>query len=399
MDELARLLVELGALFAGLSVLGLLARSVGLSPIPFYLLAGLAFGDGGLVPLNAAEPFVDVGAEIGVVLLLLTLGLEFSAPELIGSLRRHSSSGLTDLLLNFPPGLVAGLLLGLPWPAAVALGGVTWISSSGIVARLLTDLDRLGNRETPAVLSVLVIEDIAMALFLPVLVVILAGGGPLQALVGVLLALGAVLLVLLAAHRGGHRVGRLLSHDDDELVLLRLMGLTLLVAGFAQGLGASAGVGAFLVGLAVPTSFADRARRLLSPLRDLFASIFFVAFGLSTDPAALWPVLPAALALAAVTTGTKMGTGWFAAARDGVRRRGRLRAGAALVPRGEFSVVIAGLAVPLAPAIGPVAAAYVLVLAVVGPLLARFVEPVAERLRIVAPLPVPAGAGRVPPRR
>ena len=153
-----------------------------------------------------------------------------------------------DLLLNAPPGFLAGLLLGVSWPGALALAGITWVSSSGIIARLLGDLDRIANRETPAVLSVLVLEDVAMALFLPVLVVVLAGGGPARAAAGVALALGAVLLVLRAAHRHGHRLSRLLAHPDDEQVLLRLLALTLLVGGLTQALGASAAVGAFLVG-------------------------------------------------------------------------------------------------------------------------------------------------------
>ncbi|MCV2487909.1 cation:proton antiporter [Geodermatophilus sp. YIM 151500] len=381
MDDVAALLVELGLLFVGLSLLGLLARRLGLSPVPFVLVAALALGEGGIVPLTTAEPFLEAAAEIGVVLLLLTLGLEFSPPELFASLRRHGPSGLVDLLLNAPPGFVAGLLLGLPWQGALALAGVTYITSSGIVARLLGDLGRLANRETPAVLAVLVLEDLAMALFLPLLVVALAGGSALSAVAGTALAVGTVLLVLLAAQRHGHRLGRLLAHRDDEQVLLRLFGLTLVVAGLAQALGASAAVGAFLVGLALPASFADRARAILGPLRDLFAATFFVAFGLSIDPGEVLPVLPGVLLLAVVTGATKVATGWFAARRDGVALPGRLRAGTALIARGEFSVVIAGIAVAAGlPEVGPVAAGYVLVLAVAGPIVTRLLEPRPVRL-------------------
>lgn len=385
MDHVAQLLLELGLLFGGLSLVGLLARRLGLSSIPFVLVAALALGEGGIVPLATSEPFIEAAAEIGVVLLLLALGLEFSSDELFTSLRHHGPSGLVDLLLNAPPGFVAGLLLGLPWQGALALAGITWISSSGIVARVLGDLGRLANRETPAVLSVLVLEDLAMALFLPLLVVALAGGGPGTVAGGIALAVGAVGLALLAARRHGHRLGRLLDSDDDEQVLLRLVGLTLLVAGLAQLAGASAAVGAFLVGLALPASFADRARAVLRPLRDLFAATFFVAFGLSTDPGALWPVLPSVLVLALVTAATKVATGWLAARRDGVARPGRLRAGTALVARGEFSIVIAGLAVTAGiPEMGPLATGYVLVLAVAGPVLTRFADPGTRRGNRVA---------------
>ncbi|WP_435201033.1 cation:proton antiporter [Janibacter sp. GS2] len=389
MDHLAVLLLELSLLFLALSVLGLLARWLGLSPIPFILLAGLAFGDGGLTTLEASGLFIDVAAEIGVVLLLLALGLEFTSTELMDSLRRHAPSGVVDLLLNAPPGFIAGLLLGFPWPAALALAGITWVSSSGIIARLLGDLGRLANRETPAVLSVLVLEDVAMAVFLPLLGVAALGGGPVQAIAATTLGGGAVLLLLIAAHRHGHHLARVLAHDDDEQVVLRLVGLTLLLAGIAQGVGASAAVGAFLVGVAVPPSFAARARTLIAPLRDVFSAVFFAAFGLGIDPAALGPVLPAAVALAVVTIGTKLATGYYAAGRDGVGPAGRWRAGAALVARGEFSIVIAGLVVGAGlTMVGPVATAYVLLLAVTGPVLARFIEPLTQlgrRPRVVGP--------------
>ena len=110
-----------------------------------------------------------------MVLLLLTLGLEFSIGEFSESLRRHLPSAGVDLLLNSIPGAVAGWLLGLDVVGIVAMAGITYISSSGVIARLLSDLDRLGNRETPAVLSVLVLEDFAMAAYLPVLTVLASG--------------------------------------------------------------------------------------------------------------------------------------------------------------------------------------------------------------------------------
>lgn len=375
MHEVTTFLVELGLLLLLLGALGSLARRAGLSPVPLYLLGGLMLGEGGLFQVQATSSFVAAAAEIGVLLLLLLLGLDFSAAELAASLRRHSPSGVADLVLNAPPGYVAGVLLGLDWQACLALAGVTWVSSSGIVARLLGDLGRTGNRETPAVLAVLVLEDLAMALYLPVLAVVLVGGGAGRAATAALLAVAVVLVVLAGAYRFGHHLGRVLHHEDDEQVLLRVLGLMLLVAGVTEWAGASAAVGAFLVGLAIPGETARRARQVLSPLRDLFAAIFFLSFGLTVVPAEVLPALPAALALAVTTTATKVLTGWYAAGRDGVGPRGRVRAGFTLVARGEFSVVVAGLAVLAGhDRIGPVASAYVMLLAVAGPVLARFAD-------------------------
>jgi CPA2 family monovalent cation:H+ antiporter-2 len=375
------LLIELGAVILTLGIIGRLAGRIGLSPIPLYLLAGLAFGHGGLIPLKASEDFTAVGAEIGVILLLLLLGLEYSASELVSSLKTQYPSGIVDFLLNAVPGAVAALILGWGAVGAVALAGVTWISSSGVIAKVMTDLGRLGNRETPVVLGILVMEDLAMAVYLPLLTAMLAGVGLAGGSVTLLISLGTVGLVLYAALRHGRLISRAVSSDNPEMLLLVVLGLTVLVAGLAQQLQVSAAVGAFLVGIALSGEVAEGAHKLLAPLRDLFAAVFFVFFGLSTNPADIPPVLLPALLLALVTTFTKIGTGWYAARRAGIGSKGRLRAGGTLVARGEFSIVIAGLAVATEPRIGPIATAYVLILVIIGPLAARWTEPLFSRLR------------------
>ncbi len=379
----AELFLELGGVILALGVLGRIAGKVGLSPIPLYLLAGLAFGKGGLLPLVTATEFIQPGAEIGVILLLLLLGIEYSAEELTGALRRSAGAGLVDLALNFTPGLAAGLLLGWPLLAAVVLGGVTYVSSSGIAAKLLGDLGRLGNRETPVVLSILVMEDLAMAAYLPVLTGLLAAGTLLAKVVPVMVALAAVAAVLAVTLRWGGTISRLVFTPNDEVLLLVILGLALLVAGIAQQLQVSAAVGAFLVGIAISGPAAASAGPLLAPLRDLFAAVFFVFFGLQTDPGQLPAVILPALALAVVTGLTKVAAGWWAAGRAGIGPAGRLRAGTILVARGEFSIVIAGLAVAagLHSRVGPLATAYVLALAVIGPLVTRFADPLATVLR------------------
>lgn len=369
----AALLLELGIILAVLTVLGTAARRFALSPIPLYLVAGLALGEGGIAPVPAAGEFVSTGASIGVVLLLLTLGLEFSIGEFATSLRRHLPSAWVDLLLNAIPGAIAGWLLGLSGVGILALAGVTYISSSGVIARLLGDLRRLGNRETPAVLSILVLEDFAMAAYLPLLAVLAAGGTLLHALFGMTIAIAALVVAFVVSYRWGQHVTRFVAHPDNEQLLLRVLGLTLIVAALAEFIHASAAVGAFLVGLTLTGDSAQRARTVLSPLRDLFAAIFFLAIGISVDPADLVPMLPAALALAAVTAVTKVLTGRFAARREGVARPGQLRAGTALIARGEFSLVIIGLVGSTYEQLEAIATPYVFILAIVGPVLTRYV--------------------------
>ena len=366
------LVIEFGAVVLGLAIIARLARRIGLPALPLYLLMGLVLGEGGLVELPASADFIEVGAEIGVILMLLMLGLEFSTHELIANVRRSTLAGIVDLALNSLPGLVAGLILGFDPIVAVLLGGVTYISSSGIVAKLVADLDRIGNHETPVILSVLVIEDLAMVLYLPIVSGVLFGDSVLSTTVTVVVSLLAVLAVLGTAYLLGDRLSAIALSQSSEALLLTLLGGTLLVAGIAGRLNLSTAVGAFVVGVALSGDIVSHARGLLLPLRNLFAAVFFVFFGLQVDLSLIPGVAVAALVIAAVTTATKIATGWIAAGRAGVGKPGRVRAGAALIAHGEFSIVIAELGINRESDLGALAATYVIILTLVGAVLYQF---------------------------
>jgi CPA2 family monovalent cation:H+ antiporter-2 len=374
--DTAVVFIEIGLILFGLGLLARLSERIGLSPIPAYLIVGLAFGSGGFIGPSLSAEFLDVAAEIGVVLLLFTLGLEYTPRELSHGLRTNAASGLVDLILNATPGVLLALVLGWSIPTAVLLGGITYISSSGVVAKVLRDLQRLGNRETPVILSILVIEDLVMALYLPVVAVMIAGSDLQAGALAVTIALAIAGLLLIVAIRYGHRISRAMNSKSDESLLLGVVGLTLVIAGIAQELDVSAAVGAFLVGISLSGPVQERASSLIEPLRDLFAGIFFVLFAFRIDPTSMPPVLLPALILAVIGIMTKMATGWLAGRRHGFAPRARIRAGTALVARGEFSIVIAGLSVGTAidPRLLPLTATYVLILAVSGPVLTRFAD-------------------------
>jgi CPA2 family monovalent cation:H+ antiporter-2 len=369
-------LIELGLVLLVLALLGRLAQRIGISSIPLYLLGGLALGKGGIMPISAGDSFIAVGAEIGVVLLLLLLGLEYSPEDLRDGLRSTWRAGVIDVVANALPGFAAGLILGWTPTASLLLAGITYISSSGIIARLLSDMNRIGNHETPVILSLLVMEDVITAFVLPVIAVLLVGATLAQGALAAGLAIGVVLLAFYVAFRLSARVSRAIHSRSRELLLLTVLGITFLVAGLADAVQVSAAVGAFLLGVTLSGQVADEVRSLLPPFRDVFGGLFFVFFGMQVDPRSLPPVLLPALLLAVVGAASKIGTGYAAAALAGVGRPGRWRAGYALVPRGEFSIVIAGLGVAagVEPRLGPFAAAYVLALAVAGPILMRVTD-------------------------
>lgn len=366
-------LVEVGLIAVGLAILARVAARLGVSAIPLFLVAGLPLGRGGVVGFGPSEEFVTFGAEIGVLLLLLTLGLEYTGDELKAGLRTGTAPGLVDAALNFTPGLLLGLLLGWEPVAAVLLGGVTWGSSSGVISKVLTELDRLGNRETPAVLNLLVVEDLAMALYLPIVAAILAGENAARTALIVTAALVTVGIVLWLAMSWGHLISIALYPANNEALVLAVVGMALLLGGLLQTIQVSAAIGAFLVGLAIGGHVQERATTLVEPLRDVFAAIFFLFFASRIDPAELPGALLPAIVLLLLTAVGKIVTGWFAAGRIGVGSKGRMRAGTALIARGEFSIVIAAMGATLVDgaALGNVAAAYVLLTAIIGPIAAK----------------------------
>ena len=373
--------LEIGGVALALAVLARVAGRFGFTAIPLYLLAGLAVGDGGLLPLDVSRDFIRLVAEIGVLLLLLTLGLEYSTGELRAGLRTGSTDGVIDAVMNFTPGFATGLVLGWTVPAAVLLGGVTWVSSSGIIAKVLTDQGWVGNPETPTVLNLLVIEDLAMAGFLPVASALVLGRAFGVTAVSIAVALVSVGVIMALAFRFGDRLSDLLHHGGDEQLLLAVFGLTLVTSGLAQRLQVSAAIGAFLVGLALAGPVRERAGALVAPLRDLSAAMFFVFFSLEIDPSKLVHALAPAALLAGLAIATKAATGWIATRRAGLTPVAQLRASAALVARGEFSIVIANLGADSRDGarLRALAAGFVLLTALVGPLAARVAGAQKER--------------------
>ena len=377
--EFADLFLEFGLLLLGLGILARVAHVLSISPVPLYLIAGLFFGEGGLVGVPASDNFISTIAELGVVLLLLLLGLEYSATELVETARKQSRAGIADILLNATPGVLLALILGWGWIGALALGGITYISSSGIVSQVLRDQRWRRNPETKPVVSVLVIEDLVMAPYLPILSVVLTGASVVSGLITVGTALLVVGIVIVIALKGSVRWHRLLSPRDPVGLLLIVFGSAIAAAGLAGLVDFSPAVAAFLVGLLLTGEVAEVARRRLDPLRDVLAAVFFAYFGLVVDPGDLPGVLLPAALLAIVTIATKFLTGWIAAKSVQSTVIGSLRAGALLSARGEFSVVIAGIvavSLVLPPTFQAFVAAYVLITASAGPLLARFAEPI-----------------------
>jgi CPA2 family monovalent cation:H+ antiporter-2 len=373
-------LAEIGIMLLALGVFAYLAVRLKISVVPIYLAVGLALGNGGIAPLDFSEDFLAIGAQLGAILLLLMLGLEHSGPNLVEGFLERKSTGLIDIAVNGIPGVVAGFLMGWGPIGALALGGITYVSSSGIASQMMREFGWNRSEISRRVTTVLVVEDLALAPYLPLLATLVAGLGVVAGVISVGVALVVTAVALVISFKGQDAFGRILNTSSPGALLLTVFGIALAVAGFSEMVGFSSAVAAFLVGLILTGEVAEAVRLRLAPLRDLFAAIFFVFFGLGVDPADIPPVLPLALTLAVLGIAGKLFVGWFIA-RGMSDPLAWKRAGAFLVPRGEFSILIAALAASTAfgPYLQALTMAYVLITSIAASLLLRFFRSGLER--------------------
>ena len=286
-------------------------------------------------------------ARLGLVFLLFYLGLEFSLDQLVAGGRRLVTAATIYLVLNVGGGLVYGFSLGWGVAEALVIAGIVGISSTAIVTKLIVENRRLGNRETRTILGIAVIEDIFLAFYLALLQPVLGGAdGPAEAITGIVTAFAFLLGLGAIARWGLGLVGRLVSTPDEEIVVVVFTGLAIFTAGVAEALGVSDAIGAFMVGLILgATAKAARLRTLTHPLRDAFGAIFFFHFGLTIDPMDVVAVLPEIAVAVVMTVVLATAAGVYAARLHAFDRVEAATIGYTVLTRGEFSIILASLAV------------------------------------------------------
>ncbi|MFC7912167.1 cation:proton antiporter [Streptomyces nigra] len=388
-------LLAMGGAFVAAAVLARLGRRIGLPTIPLFMLAGILLGPHtpGLVLVRDAHDLEMLSA-LGLVLLLFYLGLEFQLDDLRAGGRRLLAAGGVYLLLNVGAGLGFGFALGWGLREALVLAGVLGISSSAIVTKVLVDSGRIGHPETRLILGVTVVEDIFLALYLAALQPVISGAeGMGETILQAAKAFGFLLVLAIAARYGTRLIGRLIAVRDNELLVISFLGAAILVAGVSEVLGVVDAIGAFMVGLILAgTPSGPRIRRLVHPLRDAFAAIFFLAFGLAINPADLVSVAGPVAAAVALTIAMNVIAGLFAARLYRYGSGPTANIATTLLGRGEFALILAAMAATagLDGRLAPFIASYVLVLAVLGPILAGRAHLLARVLET---------AGAVRPRR
>ncbi len=344
----ASLVTDLAIVLGVAALTGPVFRVLRLPPILGYLLAGLIVGPYIPVPLFADGPRVRELSELGVVLVMFAVGLEFSLRRVAQVLPLAGLTAAVQIGGLFWAGNVLGVALGLDAVGAVFLGASIAISSTMVVTKVF-ELHQPPSDVRSIVLGVLVLQDLVAIVLIAVVTAVAAGSGLAPAalagtvgrLAGVLIA--AVALGLWVVPRLGRRIAMLRS---AELSTVFAVGLCLALAALMEHLGYSPALGAFLAGmLLAEAGLRRRFEPLVAPLRDVFAAVFFVSVGMTVDPFLAGQHLGAAVLVAMCVVVLQLLTVTGAGLLSGVVLRRSGYAGLALGQIGEFGFIIMGIGV------------------------------------------------------
>jgi monovalent cation:H+ antiporter-2, CPA2 family len=400
---------EVGLALTLIAGAALLSARLRFSVVPFLILAGMVVGPHmpklGIVDLRFIQsaPLIEFMGRLGILFLLFYLGLEFSLGRLIKAGRVIAVGGTIYIALNFGLGLGYPWFMGWPLREMLVAAGITTISSSAIVAKMLVDLRRTANPETEMILGIIMFEDIFLAVYLTLVSgLVLSGATSVgQAATSAVVALGFMLAILAVGRQSTPWLNRALDISSNEAFLLLIFATLLLVAGFSEAIHVAEAIGALLVGLVLAeTEHRQRIEHLVIPFRDLFGALFFFHFGLTIDPYALSGAIWPALGAVALTLVGNFAAGMLAGRSARLSPRASANIGLTIVSRGEFSIIMANLGRDggLLAILQPFAALYVLILAILGPLLTMRSRTVYEALNTLFRWRKPTEVKEGPPR-
>ena len=386
------LILEIGLALALIAGAGILAGKLRISIVPILILTGMIVGPQaphiGVFDFRFIQsaPLIDFMGRLGVLFLLFSLGLEFSVRRLLTAGPSIIRTGTIYMVINLAIAILFPLLLGWPIKEILVVAGIMTISSSAIVAKVIVDLKRAANDETEIILGLMMFQDVFVAIYFSVVSgLVLAGSTSISEIIlSALIALSFIGGFLFLGHKLVPKLDRWLDIPSDETFMLVIFAILVLVAGFSETLHIAEAIGALLIGLVLAeTEHSERIEHLIVSFRDFFGALFFFSFGLSIDPFGLGGAVCPALAAVLLTLLGNIVSGVWAGRKASLSYRASLNIGLTIISRGEFSIILATLAKAggLMTSLQPFAALYVLILAILGPLLTKESRWVYNRLR------------------
>jgi CPA2 family monovalent cation:H+ antiporter-2 len=364
-------------------------------PVVFgYLLAGLIIGPHIPIPLVADPQTVRALSELGVILLMFSLGLEFSIRKLVQVSQQAGAVALFECTVMVSVGYLVGQMLGFTRMESIFAGAIVGISSTTIIVKAFQE-QKVKGRVTELVFGILIVEDL-IAIFLLTILTTIARSGAITASdlaltavrLGMFLAglIGFGILVVPRAIRAVQRLGQ------PETTLVASIGICFAAALLALSFGYSVALGAFIAGSLVAESGHElEIEQLVRPVRDMFAAIFFVSVGMMIDPSALTEHWVAVLSLTIAVIIGKVLAVTIGAFLAGHGRRTAMKAGMSLAQIGEFSFIIASVGVAAGVISGwlyPVAIAVSAITTLTTPLLIRLSNRAAASIDRWLPAPI-----------
>ncbi|MGI9043244.1 MAG: cation:proton antiporter [Gemmatimonadaceae bacterium] len=364
-------------------------------PVIFgYLLAGMIVGPYLPIPLAADERVLRMLSELGVILLMFSLGLEFRIKR-VGQIA--ATSGLAAILETSTMaglGYLAGYLLGFTQIESIFTGAIVAISSTTIIAKAFEE-NSVHGRLREIVFGMLIVEDLIAIILLAILTAIASGAGLSASSLGLTLIrlttflAGLVLIGMLVVPRF---VRAIVKSERSDTILVGVIGLCFAAAYLAYTFGYSVALGAFIMGsLVAESGEAVRIERLVHPVRDMFVAIFFVSVGSLIDPRVIGDYWVAVVALSLLVITGKVIAVTAGSFITGNGLRHSIQAGMSLAQIGEFSFIIAGVGLAsgvIRPFIYPVAVAVSAITTLVTPWLIRGSEPAAMFVDRKLPRPI-----------
>jgi monovalent cation:H+ antiporter-2, CPA2 family len=381
-DLLKALAIVLGAA----AVTGIISRRLRQPVVLGYLVAGLVVGPHLPIPLVADPAIVQTLSELGVILLMFALGLEFSLRKLFRVGPSVAVTAIVECSLMFWLGFATARLFGWTPRESIFTGAIVSISSTTIIAKSFEELGIKGKLHE-LVVGVLIIEDLIAIFFMATLTAISTGAGlSATSLVTVALRLGALLvaLVVVGLLLVPRAMRRIIATSRPEGIVVASVALCFGTALLVRMLGYSVALGAFIAGSLIAESGEEKTvERLVKPVRDVFAAVFFVSVGMMMDPTLMarhW--LPIVVLTVVVVAGKVTGVS-LGAFLTGNGAPTSIRAGMSFAPIGEFSFILAGLGLSLRATgefLFPVAVAVSTLTTLMTPWLIRGAPLVAERV-------------------
>ncbi|WP_245837220.1 cation:proton antiporter [Virgibacillus phasianinus] len=356
--------------------MGFVALKTKFPSVILYILMGIVLA--GLLNHNSILHF---SSEVAIVLMFFLLGLEFSTKRLGAIAKKIWSSGLLDVGLSLVVTMFIAFGFGMDWFNAFLIGGITYATSSSITAKLLDDKGRMANAETEFVLGILIFEDLIAPVIVAILIALSSGesftGNDLLILFGKIV--GLALLAIILGKTVFKRFERfLLRIDDEDFKFALLVGISISFGGLALYLGLSEVLGAFLAGVMLAEiGKIERVESTVTPIKNLMLPTFFVYFGTTIDIGSGIPMPLLLITLLIWSVVAKILVGMVGGKLYGLSKRVSLRAGLSICARGEFSVVIASVALGSIKVFGGI---YIIFSAFIGMLLFSYANKITYKI-------------------